>query len=420
MRNTIIMAVMVILLGAVLAFLTMRDDDAPPELQKTEAAKPAAPESAAAKPAAGGEGTMLAAPSLSKAPNLPKKPAEAPKVQKKAVPPAEKPPTFDIVRIAKDRTAVVAGRAPPGSKISLILGGKVLAEAPVSHRGEWVAVIDKPLPAGHAELDLLATLPDGRKLASDAVVAVIVPGTMPAAAPVKTAMNVAPAAKAAPVSAAAPVAKAAQAMAKDLPKAVEKMAAAVPLEKTGPEGGEARAVVAILLPKTGDAPARLLQKPEPKSGSSTNRLSVDTVEYDIKGKLVVTGSAPKDATVRTYVDNKPVGVAQANKDKGWRLKPEEEVAPGSHTLRVDQVDREGRVVSRVELPFVRVAKAEVLSTTAARFRVIVQPGNSLWRIARRVYGSGTRFTVIYQANDDQIRDPDTIFPGQVFDLPLKN
>ena len=118
MRNTIIMAVMVILLGAVLAFLTMRDDDAPPELQKTEAAKPAAPESAAAKPAAGGEGTMLAAPSLSKAPNLPKKPAEAPKVQKKAVPPAEKPPTFDIVRIAKDRTAVVAGRAPPGSKIA--------------------------------------------------------------------------------------------------------------------------------------------------------------------------------------------------------------------------------------------------------------------------------------------------------------
>ncbi len=187
-----------------------------------------------------------------------------------------------------------------------------------------------------------------------------------------------------------------------------------------PETEKPPATLAILLPKSGDAPARLLQKPEPKGRSATDRLSVDTVEYDIKGKLVVTGSAPKEATVRTYVDNKPVGVAQADKDKGWQLKPKEEVAPGAHTLRVDQVNKEGRVVSRVELPFVRVAKAEVLATKAARYRVIVQPGNSLWRIARRVYGSGTRFTVIYQANDDQIRDPDTIFPGQVFDLPTKN
>jgi nucleoid-associated protein YgaU len=48
---------------------------------------------------------------------------------------------------------------------------------------------------------------------------------------------------------------------------------------------------------------------------------------------------------------------------------------------------------------------------------IVQPGNSLWRIARRSYGEGLRYTVIYDANKDQIRDPDLIYPGQVFVLP---
>ena len=47
---------------------------------------------------------------------------------------------------------------------------------------------------------------------------------------------------------------------------------------------------------------------------------------------------------------------------------------------------------------------EVLSK-AEPDRVVVQPGHSLWRIARRVYGSGVRYTVIYQANRDQIRDP---------------
>ena len=110
----------------------------------------------------------------------------------------------------------------------------------------------------------------------------------------------------------------------------------------------------------------------------------------------------------------------ADRDKSWQLKPDKEVSPGIHTLRVDQVDRTGKVVSRVELPFVRVSRSEVLATTITRHRVIVQPGNSLWRIARRVYGSGVRYTVIYQANDAQIRDPHMIFPGQVFDLPATN
>jgi len=84
------------------------------------------------------------------------------------------------------------------------------------------------------------------------------------------------------------------------------------------------------------------------------------------------------------------------------------------------LDDSGKVVNRIELPFVRVAAAEVLASTKARYRVIVQPGNSLWRIARRVYGSGNRYTVIYQANNAQIRDPDMIFPGQVFSLPTEN
>ena len=52
--------------------------------------------------------------------------------------------------------------------------------------------------------------------------------------------------------------------------------------------------------------------------------------------------------------------------------------------------------------------------------MIIQPGNNLWRIASRVYGSGLRYTEIYQANADQIRDPNLIYPGQVFGLPRTN
>ena len=48
---------------------------------------------------------------------------------------------------------------------------------------------------------------------------------------------------------------------------------------------------------------------------------------------------------------------------------------------------------------------------------MVQPGNTLWRIARDTYGRGVQYTVIYGANKDQIRDPDLIYPGQIFTLP---
>ena len=70
--------------------------------------------------------------------------------------------------------------------------------------------------------------------------------------------------------------------------------------------------------------------------------------------------------------------------------------------------------SRVEFPF---SRASFRDLDLGERNVIVQPGNSLWRIARRVYGEGLRYTVIYQANTEQIRDPDLIYPGQIFSLP---
>lgn len=49
--------------------------------------------------------------------------------------------------------------------------------------------------------------------------------------------------------------------------------------------------------------------------------------------------------------------------------------------------------------------------------VIIRRGDTLWKISRRVYGRGVRYTTIYLANQDQIRNPDRIWPGQVFDVP---
>ena len=50
-------------------------------------------------------------------------------------------------------------------------------------------------------------------------------------------------------------------------------------------------------------------------------------------------------------------------------------------------------------------------------RVVIQPGNNLWRISRVLYGSGEKYTMLYKANKDQIRNPDLIYPGQIFKTP---
>ena len=82
---------------------------------------------------------------------------------------------------------------------------------------------------------------------------------------------------------------------------------------------------------------------------------------------------------------------------------------------IDQVDAAGRVAGRVELPFQRAAVTA--AAEGADMRVVVQPKQNLWRIARRAYGTGVRYTEIYAANRDVITDPNRIYPGQVFAVP---
>lgn len=55
--------------------------------------------------------------------------------------------------------------------------------------------------------------------------------------------------------------------------------------------------------------------------------------------------------------------------------------------------------------------------TESRNSVIIRRGDTLWQISRRVYGQGVRYTTIYLANSKQIRNPDLIEPGQVFEVP---
>jgi nucleoid-associated protein YgaU len=175
--------------------------------------------------------------------------------------------------------------------------------------------------------------------------------------------------------------------------------------------------LAVLIPGRSEAAApRLLQVPEPTPPAGTApRLGIDSVEYDQGGSMRFAGSATPGARLRLYVDEQPIGEAVAEAPGRWAFQPDSQPSVGRHRLRIDQVSpTDGRVVARAEVPFQR---EELPAEAFAQQRIVVQPGNNLWRIARATYGRGIRYTVIYQANKDQIADPNKIYPGQVFALP---
>lgn len=274
-------------------------------------------------------------------------------------------PSFDVVRVDPKGNTVIAGRAAPNAEVVVRSGDKEVGRATADARGEWVVVPTKPLPPGSQELSLEATGPDGRKLTSESSVVLVVP---------EPGQDVA----------------------------------------GRPSTGEQGALV-LRVPQ-GGGPATVLQGPGGVGGAG-GRLALESADYDEKGSTTISGRAAPGTRVELYVDNAHAGSARVDAEGRWSVTPSRSLPPGDYRLRVDQIGPDGKVVARVETPFSRPAQVAGMPSGTVAF---VQPGNSLWRIARRTLGQGLRYTVIYEANRDHIRDPNLIYPGQVFLIPQVN
>ncbi len=170
----------------------------------------------------------------------------------------------------------------------------------------------------------------------------------------------------------------------------------------------------------GEQGVEVLQADE--SRRPTTRIAAIT--YDPEGEVVVAGIAPERMRVRLKADARPIKELLPEEGGRWRARLPE-LPPGTYDLSVEAVDESGRVVARDTTPFRKESPARVAEAKAAAaarknpplVTVTVQPGNTLWGISRRHYGGGRFYVWIYDANADRIRDPDLIYPGQVFVIP---
>jgi nucleoid-associated protein YgaU len=303
-------------------------------------------------------------------------------------------PAFDIARIEPTGEAVIAGRATPGAVVELLRNGEMHDRAVADQSGQFVMVPPR-LPSGTYDLTLRSREPDGKQTSS-------------------------------------------------------KQSVTVALEPKSTE----RPVVALMAP---DKPTVVLSQPavpKPMAGA----VVAETVEIEPGGKLHVSGRARPGAAVKLSLNDSFVASVTVGADGRFAVTINEGVAPGSYRVRLDEVEpNSGAVRARAEVPFnvpdtvvtasvpaqatatkrpdvaaaqqpeLAAAMAAVLPDKGSSSTVVVPKiatttvsrGDSLWRISHLSYGAGTRYAVIYKANREQIRNPNLIYPGQIFVVPMR-
>ncbi len=146
---------------------------------------------------------------------------------------------------------------------------------------------------------------------------------------------------------------------------------------------------------------------------NVEKLTLDRIKYSENGTAILYGRARTDMNVMVYLNNQFKMKTIPGKDGSWDVDLGV-IPPGIYKLRIDETTVNGDVKFRIETPFKQETK-ELLDKMFTK-AITVQPGNSLWRIARRIYGRGIMYLDIYNKNSHLIKDPDLIYPGQIFSL----
>jgi len=340
---------------------------------------------------------------------------------------ATMPPSIDTFFRNPNETTVIAGRADPDQTLDIILSGEKVQRLKAGKDGAYGAVIiigDSDQPR---RLRVVAD-PDGVAVASAQSV-IIPPSKGPSSAATLVQPDAAPAIAALGESDAAPEISVAPAGRVAVSAEVIGGAAPEISDNVISFGGDSGAAPDVSAPPTLIAEAGGVRIVQPVARQNpvpelTANIALDTITYDPEGEVLLAGRAGAGGFVRVYLDNQPITTSRISVDGNWQIDLPD-VDTGIYTLRVDEVDEDGNVQSRIETPFKREEPADVAAILAEEtsqdgFDIAVktvQAGSTLWAIAEEELGEGILYVSVFEANKDLIRDPDLIYPGQVFRIP---
>ena len=373
-------------------------------------------------------------------------------------------PSFDIVRVEPTGDSVIAGRGAPGATIEMLRNGKSHARVLADTSGLF-AFVPPPLGPGSHEITLSSIAPDGARAQARESVTVVINEDRTTRPLVTLASPDRPTGVlSAPES--------------SPPRAT---AAAEPAEPPGAPGPSVAAAPPAPQPPAGASPPPPAPRPGVKIASveaeEGGRLFVAgqgapgaTVRLYLNESFIAPGGTGNDGKVAFAIgrgvqpgdyrvrldDVDPVsGHVKSRAEVAFKfpapltvqLPPQVQphlpgpdlpatataAAPAMSAARTaSATQQDTREAPPGGAPGSRVASPAAGAGLASRAMdpgtivvpevntAVVSRGENLWRISRRIYGQGTRYTVIYDANLAQIRNPDRIYPGQTFVLPAEN
>ncbi len=415
-------------------------------------------------------------------------------------------PKFDVVRIEDDGSALIAGQADGRGHVILSVDGVEQAEAraDLSGTGQFVIFAFLPSTGDQQSLKLHLYAEDGSGPVVSAQTVFVAPATAAAtatdstAAPVQEEVTVSES----PDTAAETDTETEADTETETDTEIETGTETASTDVATPEAKADKAPATVIL--ADEDGVRVLQDGAPSAAKPA--VTIDTISYSSNGDVILGGRGQAGNFVRIYLDNQFLATSKIAADGYWALELSD-IEPGIYTLRVDELNAAGDVVSRAETPFKREAAEElaelmaagteteepsaegpsesaaetqvvdaealasvepeaaddpqpeevvtqeevnvqaevaelnpqgeqssdggslavegqpadtasVLRTPSKKFRVrTVQPGSTLWAIAKESYGAGIEYFKVFEANKERIRDPDLIYPGQVFEIP---
>ena len=92
-------------------------------------------------------------------------------------------------------------------------------------------------------------------------------------------------------------------------------------------------------------------------------VTIDTISYSSNGDVILGGRGQAGNFVRIYLDNQSIATSEIAVDGYWAVELSD-IEPGIYTLRIDELNPGGDVVSRAETPFKREAAEELAELMA--------------------------------------------------------
>ena len=265
-------------------------------------------------------------------------------------------PTFDVVNVDKEGQLIIAGRAGKNQLVQIYNGDQLLGEVTTNQFGEFVFMPDEKLVPGAYDLSLV----------SEGI------------------------------------------------KSIDSVSIIVPENNNIVAGSSSANDVIVTVNKPDGTIKKVLQGAS--NSNQADNLSFDSLSYSDKGNLNLSGKAKPGSKIDIYIGKELVGTAYADEDGFWNIILDKPVKPGDYILRFNEIQNE-KIIASLETP---IRQSDLTKVDISGNAILVQPGNSLWRISRRFYGEGILYTLIFKANKNKIDNPDLIYPGQIFEVPNSN